>query len=212
MVSVTVGVFAYNLIWWATFRLQKVKKQRERWTTKARKGKDEKEDKTLKREKPPHQVWGFSGSFLTIKLGKFWKFDLFWAHWLRLWPGFYTEAETLISEEPTRMAFQKGGFGGSSPRTKTGTRVHSDVPPERKPERGYIRMFPRNENRNEGTFTCSPGTKTGTRVRSPKPPFQTALLSPSDNIRESRHHRKFLSPGRKTKVSGVYPENQEIGV
>ena len=35
---------------------------------------------------------------------------------------------------------------------KTGTRVHSDVPPKRKPERGYIRMFPRNENRNEGTF------------------------------------------------------------
>ena len=30
--------------------------------------------------------------------------------------------------------------------------VHSDIPPERKPEQGYIRMFPRNENRNEGTF------------------------------------------------------------
>ena len=26
---------------------------------KARKGKDEKEDKTLKRGKPPHLVWGF---------------------------------------------------------------------------------------------------------------------------------------------------------
>ena len=45
--------------------------------TKARKGKDEKEDKTLKREKPPHQVcvcvffFFFSGSFLTTKLGKF---------------------------------------------------------------------------------------------------------------------------------------------
>ena len=25
-------------------------------------------------------------------------------------------------------------------------------------------MFPRNENRNEGTFGCSSGTKTGTRV------------------------------------------------
>ena len=55
--------------------------------------------------------------------------------------------------------------------------VLADVPPERKPERGYIRMFPRNENRNEGTFACSPGTKTGTRVHSPKPPFyETALL------------------------------------
>ena len=50
------------------------------------------------------------------------------------------------------MVFQKGGFGGCYPGTKTGTRVHSDVPPERKPERGYVRMFPWNENRNEGTF------------------------------------------------------------
>ena len=33
-------------------------------------------------------------------------------------------------------------------------------------KRWFWRMFPRNENRNEGTFGCSPGTKTGTRVRS----------------------------------------------
>ena len=55
----------------------------------------------------------------------------------------------------TRVVFQKGGFGGCPPRTRTGTRarrVPSDVPPERKPERGYVRMFPQNENRNEGTF------------------------------------------------------------
>ena len=66
--------------------------------------------------------------------------------------------------------------------------VLADVPPERKPERGYIRMFPRNENRNEGTFACSPGTKTATRLHSdvprahsPKPPlYETALLSPSE--------------------------------
>ena len=31
-----------------------------------------------------------------------------------------------------RWFFQKGGFGGCSPGTKTGTRVHLDVPPERK--------------------------------------------------------------------------------
>ena len=57
------------------------------------------------------------------------------------------------------------------------------------PKGWFIRMFPRNENRNEGTFACSPGTKTGTRVRShvsperktsmarlPNPPFyETAL-------------------------------------
>ena len=52
--------------------------------------------------------------------------------------------------------FQKGGFGGCSPGTKNRTRVHSDVPPERKPERGYVRMFP--------------WTKTRTRVRSHVPP------------------------------------------
>ena len=55
------------------------------------------------------------------------------------------------------------------------------VPLERKPERGYVRMFPWNENWNEGTFACSPGTKTRTTVHSPEPPFyETALLSPSD--------------------------------
>ena len=37
--------------------------------------------------------------------------------------------------------------------------VLADVRPERKPERGYIRMFPRNENRNEGAFGCSPERK-----------------------------------------------------
>ena len=54
-----------------------------------------------------------------------------------------------------RAVFQKGGFGGfgaCSPGTKTGTRVHSDVPPERKPERGYVRMFPRNEKPERGYF------------------------------------------------------------
>ena len=38
------------------------------------------------------------------------------------------------------MVFQKGGFGGCSHGTKTGTRVRSHVPPERKPERGYVRQ------------------------------------------------------------------------
>ena len=59
--------------------------------------------------------------------------------------------------------------------------VLADFPPERKPERGYIRMFsrnekpergyirmfPRNENRNEGTFAKATL-------------YKTALLSPSD--------------------------------
>ena len=38
------------------------------------------------------------------------------------------------------------------------------------PKGWFRRMFPRNENRNEGTFGCSTGTKTGTRVRSHAPP------------------------------------------
>ena len=72
-------MYAYNLIRWATFRLQKVKKQRERWKNKAaKKGKDEKEDKTLKREKPPHLVWGF---FWAIFYYKIWEK-------LKCWPFF----------------------------------------------------------------------------------------------------------------------------
>ena len=56
-----------------------------------------------------------------------------------------------------------------SPRTKTRTRIHSDVHPEKK--------------RNEGTFACSPGTNTGTRAHSPKQPFyKTVLLSPGKKI------------------------------
>ena len=46
----------------------------------------------------------------------------------------------------------------------------------------FRRMFPRNENRNEGTFGCSPGTKTGTRVRSHVPPERqtgTRVYSPN---------------------------------
>ena len=47
-------------------------------------------------------------------------------------------------------------FGGSQ---KSGIQKGLSCSPEPKPERGYIRMFARNENRNEGTFACSPGTK-----------------------------------------------------
>ena len=60
------------------------------------------------------------------------------------------------------------------PRTKTGTRVHSDVPPER--------------NRHKGAFACSPGTKTGTRAHSPKttPLRNRPLGSPRDPWAEPR--------------------------
>ena len=48
----------------------------------------------------------------------------------------------------TRVVFQKGGFSG----TETGTRIHSDVPLERKPGTRACSNVPQNENRNEGTF------------------------------------------------------------
>ena len=62
--------------------------------------------------------------------------------------------------------FQKGWFWRMFPRnekwyegtfacfpgTNSGMRVHSHVSPERKTERGHVRMLPQNENRNEGTF------------------------------------------------------------
>ena len=62
-------------------------------------------------------------------------------------------------------------FSGIDKRVVSKRVVLADVPPERKLERGYIRMFPQNENRNGGTFAGSPRTKTGTRVRLPKPPL-----------------------------------------
>ena len=73
------------------------------------------------------------------------------------WPEYFPEGlnwHNPISLVPKRVVFQKGGFGGCSPGTKTGTRLHSDVPPEpktgtrvhlhvppeREPERGHIRQ------------------------------------------------------------------------
>ena len=63
-------VYAYNLIRWATFRLQKVEKQRERWKTQARNGKDEREDKTLKRvifhKTGKLKCWPFFGPLIEV--------------------------------------------------------------------------------------------------------------------------------------------------
>ena len=71
------GHIAYNLIRWATFRLQKVKKKRERWKIRQEKAKMRKKDKTFKREKPPHLVWGFFWVIFYYKTGeilRFWPF------------------------------------------------------------------------------------------------------------------------------------------
>ena len=97
------------------------------------------------------------------------------------------------------VALQHSLFCSVEPKRVVSKRaVLADVPPERKPERGYVRIFPRNENRNEGTFACSPGTKIGTRVHSPKPPFyKTALLSPGE------YSSSVLEPFRKAVVEKV---------
>ena len=79
-------------------------------------------------------------------------------------------AKTRFGGSQKRVVSKKGGFGGYSPVPKTGTRVRSHVPPEQNRNDGDVHMFPRNENRNEGTF-------------SPKPPFyETALLSPNHSL------------------------------
>ena len=84
-----------------------------------------------------------------------------------------------------KSGFQKGGFGGCSPGTKTGTRVRSPKPPFWKPPFYLpVTLFGGSQKggfQKGGFGGCSPGTKTGTRVHSPKPPFyETALLSPSE--------------------------------
>ena len=103
--------------------------------------------------------------------------------------------------------FQKGGFGGCSPGTKTGTRVRSPKPPFYEtallsfndpfwglyakgwfPKGWFRRMFPRNENRNEGTFA-----KTTL--------LETALLSFNDLLGSVRGFlRKFQGNPGKTSV------------
>ena len=91
-----------------------------------------------------------------------------------LFPQISSDLLKPPSLKPPFAALQENrneGTFGCSPGTKTGTRVHSDDPPERKPERGYIRMFPRNENRSEGMERKI--FETGTRAHSPKPPLIT---------------------------------------
>ena len=58
-----------------------------------------------------------------------------------------------------KTPFPKDPFSEEPKRVVSKRVVLADCPPERKPERGYIRMFPRNENWNEGTFACCPERK-----------------------------------------------------
>ena len=94
----------------------------------------------------------------------------------------------------------------------------ADVPPERKPERGYIRMFPRAENRNEGAFACSPRTKkpergyirifprnakTGTRAHSPKTTLLQIHPFASSRVHFTERHKEGRS-GLRLKEEKVY--------
>ena len=71
IITIPAYIYAYNLIRWATFRLQKVlEKQRERYEKlRQEEAKNEKEDKTVKRENPHTKCGGFSGVIFYYKTG-----------------------------------------------------------------------------------------------------------------------------------------------
>ena len=58
--EVRTEISAEDLIWWAHFRLQDIKKQRERRKIEAEKGRQEKEEETWKHENPHLFGGGFS--------------------------------------------------------------------------------------------------------------------------------------------------------
>ena len=63
--------------------------------------------------------------------------------------------KAFLSGVDKRVLLQKGWCWQMFPRNENrneGTFGCNHGSPERKPERGYVRMFSRNENRNEGTF------------------------------------------------------------
>ena len=72
-------------------------------------------------------------------------FEWFWAFW-----GLKMHSKSTLCRRNPKGWFPKGWFSrnenrnegtfGCSPERKTGTRVRSGVPPERKPERGHIRQ------------------------------------------------------------------------
>ena len=70
-------IIASNPIGWAIFRGENVKEQREKRKTMAEKGKDEKEEETLKHEKPPPFWWG---CFVAIFDYKTWDFLRFFTN------------------------------------------------------------------------------------------------------------------------------------
>ena len=98
---------AYSLIRWATFLgFKKSRSRGKDEQLRQEKAKMRKKTQTLKREKPPHQVWGvFLGHFYS-KTGENCNFDLFLAHSLRLWPYIYIHihATGFICGPPKRVS------------------------------------------------------------------------------------------------------------
>ena len=70
-IYLSIYIYAEDLIWWAIFRLQAIKKLRERRKTKTEKGRLENKEETWKYENPHLFGGGFSWPILTIKLGNF---------------------------------------------------------------------------------------------------------------------------------------------
>ena len=95
-------IYAYNLIRWATLRLQKVKKKREWWKNKAREGKDEKVDKTLNVKKTHTKCGFFLGHVLLSNGGNseiltfFWPTDWGYGH-IYIYIYIYACAVELLS-------------------------------------------------------------------------------------------------------------------
>ena len=90
-------------------------------------------------------------------------------------PPFCGRVNEVVSGVRNMVVFKKGGYGGCSPGTKTGTRVHLDVSPGTKTGTRGRSHVPLERN-------------TGTRAHSPKPPFcETVLLFPLDYGEVDQH-------------------------
>ena len=98
-IYIYVCVCAYNLIRWATFGFKKSRSRGKDEKLRQEKAKMRKKTKHWNRTKPPTK-WGFF-SWINVyyKIGGNWNFDLFLAHWLRLWPCIYIFSKSEIGEE-----------------------------------------------------------------------------------------------------------------
>ena len=97
--------------------------------------------------------------------------------------------------------FQKGGFQKAR---------------YQNPERGYIRMFPDTENRNEGTCRCSPVPKKRAHIRQNRPTLwfllevlykNPAIINKKGVTRGAVFTRTFLNSSRERLPSSLWHES-----